>query len=91
MLQIANLATEVVELRQRLADAMAASQPAAIHLTSLHCDPAIAREFEYLKSENVKLNQANSQLRSSVAAVQFKPTDDVRIPLAVPPPLLSNA
>lgn len=56
---------------------MAATQPAAIHLTTMHCDPAIAREFEYLKSENTKLNQTNSQLRSNVAAVHFKPTDDV--------------
>eukprot|EP00892_Ulva_mutabilis_P009161 jgi/Ulvmu1/6617/UM003_0254.1 len=74
--QIANLATEVLELRRRLADSVVATQPAAIHLTSMHCDPAIAREFEYLKSENAKLIQSNSQLRGNLAGAQFKPSDD---------------
>lgn len=67
-----------MELRRRLADALAAWHPSAYHLTSLHCDPAVSREFEFLKSENSKLGQANSQLRNSVAALQFKPADDVR-------------
>jgi hypothetical protein len=76
-MQIANLMVELTDVRRQLAEAAAAAQPNTLHLAAMHCDPAVAKEFELLRGENSKLNQENSSLRSTIAALQYKPTDPV--------------
>ena len=77
-IQTANMATTLLEAKQRITKAEAAAQPSVVHLRTLHTDPAAAKEFAMIRDDNARLQKENVKLRAEVEALQFKATDQVR-------------
>jgi hypothetical protein len=68
----------VLKARREAAEAKVEAHPSIIELRKMHCDPAIAREFELLKAENKKLQQEASKLRETEVAHKFEVRSQVR-------------
>lgn len=68
----------VLKARKEAAEAKVDSHPSIIELRKMHCDPAIAREFELLKAENKKLQQEASRLRELDMGNKFEVRAPVR-------------
>lgn len=72
LVQIADLMATVLKARREAAEAKLEMNPSIVELRKMHCDPAIAREFELLKAENKKLQQEASRLREQDVANKFE-------------------
>ena len=76
----------VLRARREAAEAKAEAHPSIIELRKMHCDPAIAREFELLKAENTKLQQEASRLRELDIGGNFEVRTTVRCLFPYPCP-----
>jgi hypothetical protein len=70
---------EVLRARREAATAKAESHPSLVHLRTMNCDPAVAREFELLRAENKKLQQEAAKLREQLVANKFEVRSQVGV------------
>lgn len=84
--QISDLMATVLRARREAAEAKAEAHPSIVELRKMHCDPAIAREFELLKAENKKLQQEASRLRELDIGGKFEVRTTVRYLFQCPAP-----
>ena len=69
--QIANNASDMLEMRKQMFEQERASEPSVVQLKTLLCDPAVAREFTSLKDEALRLQKELQASKDQLNGVNF--------------------